>query len=267
MAIVRERCPDRYVATLYAPVEKRGHLFAIYGFDAEISQIAERVSEPMPGEIRMQWWQDVIAGDREIEAAGNPVAAALIDTINAFGLPRQNLANLIEARIFDLYSDPMPSRNDLEGYCGETASAVFQFSAMVLDASAANDASECSGHAGVAYGLAGLLQSLPLTRTRGQCFVPVDMLNAAGTNPDEFLTADRVNAQIVEIMVALANDHMRLFEAAARHLPKQLIPAFLPIAPVRSILVGRDLGTGSEPIVAPHRRQLSMLRRAIWGWN
>ena len=39
----------------------------------------------------------------------------------------------LEARIFDLYDDPMPTRADLEGYCGETASALIQLAAMVLD--------------------------------------------------------------------------------------------------------------------------------------
>ena len=39
----------------------------------------------------------------------------------------------LEARIFDLYDDPMPGRAELEGYCGETASALIQLAALVLD--------------------------------------------------------------------------------------------------------------------------------------
>ena len=40
-------------------------------------------------------------------------------------------ANLV--RMFDLFDDPMPTRGDLEGYCGETASALIQLAAMILD--------------------------------------------------------------------------------------------------------------------------------------
>ena len=67
-------------------------------------------------------------------ASGNPVAAALLHTIKAHGLPRTAFDNYCEARIFDLYDDPMPSRNDLEGYCGETASALIQLASLILDA-------------------------------------------------------------------------------------------------------------------------------------
>lgn len=267
MMIVREANPDRYVATLYAPAEKRGALFALYGFDAEISQIADRVSEPLPGEIRLQWWRDVISGERRSEASGNPVAAALVETIEQFQLPQQSFANLIDARIFDLYSDPMPSRNDLEGYCGETVSVMFQMAAMVLDPSAARDASDCSGHAGVACGVSGLVQSLPRSLARGQCFVPLDILNAAGSDSLAFNKDDQAQARAVEMMIALAGEHLTAFEAAAGDLPKQLRPAYLPMAPVRSILAGRGIGTSDHRIMAPYRRQWAILRRAVWGWN
>ena len=49
-----------------------------------------------------------------------------------FGLPLAAFDNLLEARIFDLYDDPMPTLNDLEGYAGETASALIQLGAMIL---------------------------------------------------------------------------------------------------------------------------------------
>ena len=39
------------------------------------------------------------------------------------GCRGRRFVDLIDARIFDLYDDPMPSLNDLEGYCGETSSA------------------------------------------------------------------------------------------------------------------------------------------------
>ena len=46
---------------------------------------------------------------------------------------RATSATMLDARIFDLYDDPMPSTQRLEGYCGETASALIQLAAMVLD--------------------------------------------------------------------------------------------------------------------------------------
>src|ERR1700704_5284940 len=106
--LVRAADKDRYLATLFAPADKRHALFALYAFNCEIAGVRDRAREPMPGEIRLQWWRDVLNGERAGEAAANPVAAALTDTLARCGLPVAPLLDLIEAHAFDLYDDPMP---------------------------------------------------------------------------------------------------------------------------------------------------------------
>src|SRR5947207_6528720 len=86
-ALVRAADKDRFLAALFAPADKRGPLFALHAFNHEIASIRDRAREPMPGEIRLQWWRDVLSGERAGEAAANPVAAALLDTIARFELP------------------------------------------------------------------------------------------------------------------------------------------------------------------------------------
>ena len=122
--LVRAADRDRYLAALYAPEDKRADLLALYAFNAEIAGVRDRVSQALPGEIRLQWWRDVIAANDASAGAGNPAAEALLETIDRRNLPRQAFQNYLDARIFDLYDDPMPTRTDLEGYCGETAAAV-----------------------------------------------------------------------------------------------------------------------------------------------
>ncbi|MCK1974914.1 squalene/phytoene synthase family protein, partial [Bacillus safensis] len=116
-------------------------------FNTEIARIRELVHEPLPGEVRLQWWRDLINGEARGSAEAHPVAAALIGTIDKYELPRAAFDNYCEARIFDLYDDPMPSRNDLEGYCGETASAIIQLAGFILDRDAAQAQTETTGHA------------------------------------------------------------------------------------------------------------------------
>src|SRR6187551_376549 len=140
-ALVRAGDKDRYLATLFAPAGMRGPLFALYAFDAEIASVRERAREPMPGEIRLQWWRDVIDGVRAGEAAANPVAAALTDTIARFALPKPPLIDLIEAHAFDLYDDPMPTLEALEGYVRRTSAAICDLAAQVCG-ERAGDASE-----------------------------------------------------------------------------------------------------------------------------
>ena len=122
---------DRYIATLVLPAEQRPAITALYAFNADVAAIRERVSGPQPGEIRLQWWNDALTGQGHGAVRQNPLADALLDTIERYDLPVGTFQRLIGARRFDLYDDPMPDLESFEGYAGETASTLFQLSAMV----------------------------------------------------------------------------------------------------------------------------------------
>ncbi|MEF2072373.1 phytoene/squalene synthase family protein [Consotaella aegiceratis] len=238
--LVRDEDPDRFLSTLFAPQDRRSHLNALYAFNIETAKVRERVSQPLPGEIRLQWWRDTIAGapDGAGEAGqGNPLAAALIDTIRRFHLPPDSFDRFVEARIFDLYDDPMPDRHAFESYAGETAASLIMLAAMVLDRQAAPQAAEAAGHGGVAQVAAGVLRLLPLHRSRGQIFIPADILEAAGCQPEALLGGDPVAGErAVAAMAAFGREHHRRFIDAFGGLPRSLRPAFLPV-----LMTGRYL--------------------------
>ena len=68
----------RYASTLFVPADQRRALLALYAFNVEISRVREQVSQPLPGEIRLQWWTDMLAGAGHGGVEGNPVAAELL---------------------------------------------------------------------------------------------------------------------------------------------------------------------------------------------
>ncbi|MET2826431.1 phytoene/squalene synthase family protein [Mesorhizobium shangrilense] len=271
MEAVRAADHDRYLCALYAPEDKRDALLSLYAFNAEIAGVRDRIHEALPGEVRLQWWRDVIAAAGEA-GAGNPVAEALNATIAASNLPKPAFENMLEARIFDLYDDPMPSRTDLEGYCGETAAALIQLAAMVLDPVEAPRFAELAGRAGCAQAMTGLLLLLPLHRKRGQCFVPADILAAVGSSPEEFVAGDGGPGAggAVAAMIALAREHFSAFEQGASALPASLRPAFLPLALSRTYLAIMER-PGHSPLagvarLSALRRHWLLLRRASKGW-
>ena len=61
--LVRAHDFTRYASTLFVPASERRALLALYAFDVEISRIHSQVSQPLPGEIRLQWWTEMLAGD------------------------------------------------------------------------------------------------------------------------------------------------------------------------------------------------------------
>jgi len=266
MAMVRAADADRYLSVLYAPAEKRPALFALYAFNVETARIRDLVSEPMPGEIRLQWWKDAVSGTGDPAALGNPVIAALRASMERWALPSEPLERLCEARVFDLYDDPMPDRTALEGYCGETASALIQLAGLVLDASAAREAADASGHAGVAQCIAGLLRLLPLHRRRGQLYFPPEILGAAGLDRETFLRGDdrAAAASAIKAMVALGREHYARFNELRRELDPAIRPAFLP-AMMTPAYLDRIEREGAEMLdrtvaLLPIRRQWLMLK-------
>ena len=76
--LVRTHDFPRYVSTLFLPAEQRRALVALYAFNVEISRVHEQVSQPLPGEMRLQWWTDMLSGAGHGGVEGNPVAAELM---------------------------------------------------------------------------------------------------------------------------------------------------------------------------------------------
>jgi phytoene synthase len=230
--LVREQDPDRYFATLFAPAERRPGLFALYSFNIEIAKIREAVSEPIPGEIRLSWWREVLEGERPEEASAHPVALAIRTAIAANRLPIDAFVRMTEARVLDLYNDPVPTVNDLEGYTGDTSSALIRIASIILAAGGEPGGAEAAGHAGVAYAITGLLRALPFHAERGQVFVPAEILARHGARRDDILAGRSSHGVYAALrdMRALARHHLAAARTAAGEIKPEASAAFLPAA-------------------------------------
>jgi phytoene synthase len=229
---VRAADKDRWLAALFAPEEKRADLLALYAFNVEIARVREMVSEAKIGELRHQWWRDALDGIYAADVPDHPVARALARAIAAADLPKHVFMNMIDARTFDLYDDPMPDLNALEGYLGETSSMLIQLGARILAGDDALGAAETAGLAGVAYGLTGLMRALPLHRARGQCYVPRALLAARDLRAVHLMAGQHEIA--IGLLLAELRHHTRLRLAEARQkawlVPDTALPAFLPVS-------------------------------------
>jgi phytoene synthase len=235
---LRLRDTDLYFSSLFVPEAKRGAVQALYAFAAEVSRAPFLVSEAALGEIRLQWWHDTVDGIFHGDAQDSPVAQGLAEAARVGDLPKHALLNLIKAHQFDLYSDPMPSLNDLEAYLGETQSAVIQMTASILNADDALECSEASGLAGVAYGLASLLKALPQWLGQHSNFIPADMMAARGLDLEKLRAPEFEAAR--GVLLGELREHARARLSQARKLDwtikPGLKPAFLHVALTESYL-------------------------------
>jgi phytoene synthase len=235
--LVRGHDFERYAATLFVDADARRALLALYAFNVEISRVREQVSQPLPGEIRLQWWTDMLAGAGHGGVEGNPVAAELKRAVRTYGLPVERLSRLIDEHQFDLYNDPMPSMAALEAYIYDTSSALFALGMRIMGRqSEATD--HLARHAGFAQGMVRVIASLPIDAARRQLFVPLQLLERHGSGMEEVF-AGKESPQLraaLDQLIGEARAHLKTAFELLADAPQELRPLFLPLA-----LVRRDL--------------------------
>lgn len=224
-ALLRENDRDLWLASLFAPQPARRHIQAVYAFSIETRGVRAKVSQPLLGEMRLRWWSDAIEADAaEGGARAHPVADALLDTADRFDLPRAELLALVEAHIFDLYDDPMPTLAALEDYCRATVAAPMQWAAQILSA----PESDAFTDAGVALG-----RCRALGRPFGP-FIPRDILARHGVEAEPIAATPELRAALAELRDITQAHYERARRAAAdlnvgreALLPAAVIPLFL----------------------------------------
>jgi phytoene synthase len=264
-ALVRAADRDRFLTALFAPANRRNALLALYAFNVEIARVREAVRDPLAGEIRLQWWSDVLAGTARGDAQGNPVAAALVATIVRYGLPLNVLQALIAARRFDLYDEPIATMAELEAYAEGASAGLIGLAARILAGGDAAGIGAVVRDAGIAHAIAGLLMALPVHAARGQVYLPGDILRRHGADASDVTARTAtpgVRAALTELR-SVARGHLAAALGRFDTIPEVALPALLPVAVVPAVL-GRMERARFDPF-AP--RELSAWRRQWLIWR
>lgn len=182
-AIVRRHDRDRYQTALFAPADRREALFALYAFNYEIARVRETVTQPMLGQIRLQWWREVV----EAAYAGAPVrrheiAQPLVAAITEYGLSRAPLDRIIDTRERDLDDTPPADLAALVDYAEGTSSTLLHLALGALGA-AEPAPMAAAREVGIAYALAGLLRAMPFHAASGRSYIPQDIAARVGLDP------------------------------------------------------------------------------------
>jgi phytoene synthase len=258
--LVRSHDFARYASTLFLPSARRRALLAVYAFNVEISRVREQVSQPLPGEIRLQWWTDMLDGADHGGVEGNPVAAELKLAILDCRLPVERLSRLIDEHQFDLYNDPMPTMAALEGYINDTASALFSLGAAIAGWQSP-EIDHLARHAGLAQGITQVIAALPLDASRRQLFVPLQLLERHGSGMEE-VYAGKWTLPLraaLDQLIGEAREHLMTALSLLADAPAEVRPVFLPLA-----LVARDLTRMSRADFEPFSPHVTSRLRTLW---
>jgi NADH dehydrogenase [ubiquinone] 1 alpha subcomplex assembly factor 6 len=228
--LVRRHDRDRFQTALFAPEPERDALFALYAFNYEIARVREIVREPMLGQIRLQWWREVIAA---VFAGETPrrheIVLPLTAAIRDFGLSRECFDRLIDTRERDLDPEPPPTLAALEAYAEGTSAALVVLALEVLGMRSAA-ALKPGGEVGTGYALAGLIRAMPFHTAGQRCYIPAEIGAEVGLNREDYdagRATPALRAAVGEIAAA-ALRHLRAARTDRGAIPRAAIPALLP---------------------------------------
>lgn len=258
--LVRAQDFTRYVSSLFVQAPERRALLALYAFNVEICRVHTQVSQPLPGEVRLQWWRDMLAGEDHGGVEGNPIAAELLWAIRSHRLPVERLSRLIEEHQFDLYNDPMPTMAALEGYLNDTSSALFSLAAMVMGPPSA-EAEHLARHAGLAQGIVQVMTTLPLDASQRRLFVPQQVLARHGCNPEDVFGGKQTPdlRKALDDVLGEALKHFDTAHTLLASVAPDIRPAFLPLAQVKCDLAVLMRADNDPFVVRPPSRL-----RTLW---
>ncbi len=232
--VVRRHDPDRFLAALFAPPERREALMLLYAFNHELARAREVASEPTLALMRLQWWREVVEGARRRHELADPLAEAL----DAGGLARGDLLAMLDGRELEAEAET-PTLGDFQDYVRATAGALAVAAGRALGG--AGGALDRLRALGTAYGVAGQVRSVAVLAGQGRCLLPADLLGAHG------LTADAVVARpddpaLRPVLAELAAWGRGLLRDGRGRFSRACIAAALP-----AVLARRDFRRLGQP--------------------
>ena len=238
-ARVRKLDPDRYLTTLFAPARRRAALFALIAFNHEIARVREVVSQPILGQVRLQWWRDALAQIYAGTPPAHAVARALAVVVAEAGLDRDRLERMIDAREVDLAHAPPARIEDLLSYAAESSGTLVELMLQALGVTG-EPAEQAGRSVGTAYALIGLARAIPFHARARRAYVPESVLAEHGlTVEDLFHTSPHPDLPAVVGEIArLARLHLVEARELAGSVPRRAAPALLT-ATVAETYLGR----------------------------
>ena len=228
-AHIRQIDPDRFLAGLFVPAEKRPAYFLLCAFNHELARAREVASLGMLALIRLQWWREVVEGTHRRHEVAEPLWQAVQDGV----LDRASLLAMIDAR--ETEADEHVA--DIDAFTAYLAGSGGGFAVAAGKLLGAGEAELVRLRSlGSVYALAGVLLNVAALARSERCLLPGDILAAHGLSAHDVMHDPRCAASVID---DLSVRGLGWFGAARGTMSRSVIAAALP-----AVLAARDLRRG-----------------------
>ena len=177
-----------YFATRFLPVEKRRHVYALYGFARYADDLVDHMDLSWDGERRrkeLEAWSDGFLAALESGHTQDPVLVAVLQTVAELGIRHDDLRAFLQSMAMDLTVTRYATYDDLYEYVHGSAAVIGAMMLPVLGG-AHPQARDRAMDLGVAFQLTNFLRDIGEDWDRGRIYLPLEDLDRFGVTEQDF---------------------------------------------------------------------------------
>lgn len=159
----------------FLPQDKKNALTVLYAYCRELDDVADGCSDAAVARQTLQWWRQDLNKVFDGQMPEHPVNQALRDTAPRFGLPQQELEEIINGMEMDFHHNRYPDFAGLQYYCYRVAGVVGRLIARILGFSRPQTL-EYAETLGLALQLTNIVRDVGEDARRGRIYLPTDEL-------------------------------------------------------------------------------------------
>jgi phytoene synthase len=258
-----------YYSFLFLPPERRRAITALYAYCREVDDVVDECTDPGVARTKLAWWRDEVA---RLYAGKpqHPVARALADVIQPYGITQEQLLTVIDGMAMDLDYNRYPDFDTLKLYCHRVAGVVGLMSARIFGYTDARTL-DYAADLGLAFQLTNIIRDIGEDARRNRVYLPLDELARAGLDASKIVHGNAQQEhsaafrQLMEQQVVRAQ---ATYDRAFAQLPQQdrktQIPGIIMAAIYRTLL--EEIRADGCRVLT-HRTSLTPVRKLWIAWK
>lgn len=264
--LARETAYDRYVQSLLVrPKSLRHDFLVLAAFCGEVARIPLLVREPMMGDVRFQWWHDVLKAMDFVAGAsvpdfGSPLANQVAQFVMRHPKAKPYMQQLLDARRMELNPENFLDQQSVDDYFDGVGQAPIQIGIICTGTQPTQSGTAALRDAGCAIAVCDLLLRLPRLQALDRAPHLANLVDKSG----DTATANSEQFNSTAQLMQRARAHIASFRARQGEVSPTLFQASLPVALVEPYLNAlqsrnRDADSTTNPLTP-----LGRLMRIWW---
>lgn len=183
-----------YYSFLFLPLQRRRAITALYAYCREVDDLVDAGIDPGVARTKLAWWETEL--ERLYRGAPqHPVTRALAPHLEAFGITKERMAQVLEGMAMDLAQNRYLDYAALARYCHLVAGVVGELAAGIFGVTDQRTY-EYARKLGLALQLTNIVRDVGEDARRGRIYLPIDDLQRFGVRAADLLAGRYVDGYL-----------------------------------------------------------------------